>query len=101
MGRGVRPHALCALVAVAVTASTACGGPDRRPDPTAGSATPVPAAPAPTTLPPLVLEPTAQDLGPFKGAVLTVPDWGARATSCPSGRLRLGENGQYVGRSHV
>ena len=94
-----RIPAVMALLAVAVTTSSACDARGNRPGPAVSSVTAV--VPGPTVLPTLVADPGAPDLGPFTTATLTVPPWGAGAASCPAGRLRLGDGGQYVGTSRV
>jgi hypothetical protein len=97
----MRTPVVAALVLLAGLVSSACGGTGGPPRPPAGSTTAVAAVPAPTSLPAPTAGPTEQDLGPFAGATLTIPTWDSRAASCPSGRVTLGENGQYLGRSRV
>jgi len=99
MNGRTRIPVVLALLAVAVTSSSAC---DVRGNPRGPAAQTLTAAvPAPTVLPTPVAGLDGLDLGPFKNATVTVPAWGGAGTaSCPAGRINLGE-GQYVGASRV
>lgn len=59
--------------------------------------------PTPRPVPSVTLLPTpppeiTPGVGLFRNAFITVPSWGGgqAATTCPSGRINLGENGQYL-----
>jgi hypothetical protein len=95
-----------ALVTAAIAVMMVAGcDPDGPPRTRAGAtssgpASSLPSAPRATALPAPPPEP-APDIGPFRGATVTIPTWGARVTTCPTGRVTFTQAGQYLGRDRV